>query len=98
MIFTTHLFIYIFFWTYEKDPMWWPDHSLFSIGCTLEHMLQSNTIKRFLAIFWRLTFSGHILTRLIFVFLSTEVRTYWAVETLGDLQSTSRGLDPGVKM
>jgi hypothetical protein len=30
------------------------------------------------------------------IFLSTEVRTDWAVETLGDLQSTSRGLDPGV--
>jgi hypothetical protein len=26
-----------------------------------------------------------------------EVLSYWAVETLGDLQSTSRGLDPGVK-
>jgi hypothetical protein len=29
---------------------------------------------------------------------SNEVLSYWAVETLGDLQSTSRGLDPGVKM
>ena len=44
--------------------MWWPDLNLFYIGCTLEHILQNNTIKRFLAIFWRLTFSGHILTRL----------------------------------
>jgi hypothetical protein len=44
--------------------MWWPDLSLFYIGCTLEHILQNKTIIRFLAIFWRLTFSGHILTRL----------------------------------
>jgi hypothetical protein len=28
----------------------------------------------------------------------TEVLSILAVETLGDLQSTSRGLDPGVKM
>jgi hypothetical protein len=41
--------------------MWWPDLNLFYIGCTLEHI----SIKRFLAIFWTLTFSGHILTRLI---------------------------------
>jgi hypothetical protein len=48
-----------------------PDLSLFYTGCTLEHILQNNTIKRFFwcvffffAIFWRLTFSGHILTRL----------------------------------
>jgi hypothetical protein len=34
---------------------------------------------------------------LIFLSISTEVRTYWAGETLGDLQSTSRGLDPGVR-
>jgi hypothetical protein len=27
-----------------------------------------------------------------------EVLGYWAVETLGVLQSTSIGLDPGVKM
>jgi hypothetical protein len=26
-----------------------------------------------------------------------KVLSYWAVETLGDLQSTSRGLDPVVK-
>jgi hypothetical protein len=44
--------------------MWWPDLSLFYIGWTLDHILQNNTIKRFLAIFWRLTFFGHILTRL----------------------------------
>jgi hypothetical protein len=31
-------------------------------------------------------------------FESTEVLSYWAVETLGDLKSTSRGLNPGVKM
>jgi hypothetical protein len=30
--------------------------------------------------------------------VSTEVRTYLTVETLGDLRSTSRGLDPGAKM
>jgi hypothetical protein len=30
--------------------------------------------------------------------VSTEVRIYGAVETLGDLQSISRGLDPGDKM
>jgi hypothetical protein len=47
--------------------MWWPDLSLFYTGCTQEHILQNNTIKRFLAIFWRLTFSGHILTRLSLV-------------------------------
>jgi hypothetical protein len=29
---------------------------------------------------------------------SSEVLSNWAVETLGDLQSTSRGLNPGVKM
>jgi hypothetical protein len=29
---------------------------------------------------------------------NTEVLNRWAVKTLGDLQSTSRGLDPGVKM
>jgi hypothetical protein len=34
----------------------------------------------------------------IFVFLSTELLNYWAIKTLGDLQSISRGLDPGVKM
>jgi hypothetical protein len=28
---------------------------------------------------------------------STEVLSNWAVETFGDLQSTSRGLCPGVK-
>jgi hypothetical protein len=44
--------------------MWWPDLSLFYIGCTLIHILQNNTNKRFLAIFWRLTFFGRILTRL----------------------------------
>jgi hypothetical protein len=48
--------------------MWWPDLSLFYVGCTLKHILQNNTIKRFLAIFWRLTFFGHILTRLISTF------------------------------
>jgi hypothetical protein len=30
--------------------------------------------------------------------VSREVHIYWAVETLGDLQSTSRGLGPWVKM
>jgi hypothetical protein len=45
--------------------MWWPDLSLFYIGCTLIHILQNNAIKRFLAIFWRLTFFGRILTRLL---------------------------------
>jgi hypothetical protein len=36
----------------------------------------------------------------IFVFFkaSTKVPSYWAEETLGDLQSTSRGLHPGVQM
>jgi hypothetical protein len=29
---------------------------------------------------------------------SIEVLGYWAVETLGDLQSPSRGLDPAVKI
>jgi hypothetical protein len=32
------------------------------------------------------------------IYASTEVLSHWAVETLGDLQSTSRGLDPGFKM
>jgi hypothetical protein len=33
-----------------------------------------------------------------FTFTSTEVLSYWVVETLRDLQSTSRGLDPGVRI
>jgi hypothetical protein len=27
----------------------------------------------------------------------SEVLSYWFIETLGDLQSTRRGIDPGVK-
>jgi hypothetical protein len=40
-----------------------------------------------------------IILRFQFTFhASTKILSYWVVETLGDLQSTSIGLDPGAKM
>jgi hypothetical protein len=47
----------------------------------------------------KITFS--LTVQFIFVFeASTEVLSYWALDTLSlrDLQSTGRGLDPGVEM
>jgi hypothetical protein len=55
-------------------------------------------ILRFEMNLYKFTFFLTDLFIFVFLSISTEVRTYWAVETLGDLQSTSRGLDPGVKI
>jgi hypothetical protein len=48
--------------------------------------------------FEKFTFFLTVLYIFVFFLASTEVFSYWTVKTLGDLQSTSRGLDPGVKM
>jgi hypothetical protein len=43
-------------------------------------------------------FSDEFIKFTFFLKASTEVLSYCSVETLGDLQSTSRGLDPVVKI
>ena len=57
--------------------------------CMMDVILRYEMIK--------LTLCGHFYSYSYFL-ASTEVLSYWAVVTLEDLQSTSRGLDLGIKM